>query len=84
MQEFKAFSVGGSPKLSAKFQNVKLRNSIDSLRNTLVPLDNSVDGRVIGVGVGGVVAVGANATVGTANNAADRFRQLMEPQPTLI
>ncbi|XP_037949810.1 rab GTPase-activating protein 1-like isoform X2 [Teleopsis dalmanni] len=38
-QEFKAFSVSGSPKLQAKFQSAKLRNSIDSLRNIVVPPD---------------------------------------------
>ncbi|KAH8365912.1 hypothetical protein KR093_007305 [Drosophila rubida] len=41
-QEYKAFafaSVGGSPKLPTKFQATKLRNSIDSLRNIVVPLE---------------------------------------------
>ncbi|KAH8257616.1 hypothetical protein KR038_012111 [Drosophila bunnanda] len=41
-QEYKTFafaSVGGSPKLPPKFQATKLRNSIDSLRNIVVPLD---------------------------------------------
>ncbi|XP_016987770.1 rab GTPase-activating protein 1-like [Drosophila rhopaloa] len=41
-QEYKTFafaSVGGSPKLPSKFQATKLRNSIDSLRNIVVPLD---------------------------------------------
>ncbi|XP_017863183.1 PREDICTED: rab GTPase-activating protein 1-like isoform X2 [Drosophila arizonae] len=43
-QEYKAFafaSVGGSPKLPTKFQATKLRNSIDSLRNIVVPLETS-------------------------------------------
>ncbi|XP_062129681.1 rab GTPase-activating protein 1-like isoform X1 [Drosophila sulfurigaster albostrigata] len=41
-QEYKTFafaSVGGSPKLPTKFQATKLRNSIDSLRNIVVPLE---------------------------------------------
>ncbi|XP_070135936.1 rab GTPase-activating protein 1-like isoform X2 [Drosophila bipectinata] len=41
-QEYKTFafaSVGGSPKLPSKFQATKLRNSIDSLRNIVVPLE---------------------------------------------
>ncbi|XP_016965761.1 rab GTPase-activating protein 1-like [Drosophila biarmipes] len=41
-QEYKTFafaSVGGSPKLPSKFQATKLRNSIDSLRNIVGPLD---------------------------------------------
>ncbi|XP_030567188.1 rab GTPase-activating protein 1-like [Drosophila novamexicana] len=41
-QEYKAFafaSVGGSPKLPTKFQATKLRNSIDSLRNIVGPLE---------------------------------------------
>ncbi|XP_013112093.1 rab GTPase-activating protein 1-like [Stomoxys calcitrans] len=40
-QEFKAFSVSSSPKLPSKFQTARLRNSIDSLRNIVVPLENS-------------------------------------------
>lgn len=42
LQEYKTFafaSVGGSPKLPNKFQATKLRNSIDSLRNIVGPLD---------------------------------------------
>ncbi|XP_068141975.1 rab GTPase-activating protein 1-like [Drosophila tropicalis] len=42
-QEYKTFSfassVGGSPKLPTKFQATKLRNSIDSLRNIVGPLE---------------------------------------------
>ncbi|XP_034659603.1 rab GTPase-activating protein 1-like isoform X2 [Drosophila subobscura] len=41
-QEYKTFafaSVGGSPKLPSKFQATKLRNSIDSLRNIVAPLE---------------------------------------------
>ncbi|XP_030371834.1 rab GTPase-activating protein 1-like [Scaptodrosophila lebanonensis] len=41
-QEYKTFafaSVGGSPKLPSKFQTAKLRNSIDSLRNIVGPLE---------------------------------------------
>ncbi|XP_034482314.1 rab GTPase-activating protein 1-like [Drosophila innubila] len=41
-QEYRTFafaSVGGSPKLPTKFQTTKLRNSIDSLRNIVVPLE---------------------------------------------
>uniref|UniRef100_A0A1A9Z3C5 Rab-GAP TBC domain-containing protein n=1 Tax=Glossina pallidipes TaxID=7398 RepID=A0A1A9Z3C5_GLOPL len=40
-QEFKAFSVSNSPKLQTKFQATRLRNSIDSLRNIVVPLEAS-------------------------------------------
>ncbi|XP_054731895.1 rab GTPase-activating protein 1-like isoform X1 [Anastrepha obliqua] len=69
-QEFKAFSVGGSPKLPAKLQTVKLRNSIDSLRNIVVPLENSA-GRAIGVG--------ASASVNVGVGVADHFRQHLQP-----
>lgn len=41
MQEFKAFSVTSSPKMPVKFQTARLRSSIDSLRNIVVPLENS-------------------------------------------
>ncbi|XP_050337133.1 rab GTPase-activating protein 1-like isoform X1 [Bactrocera neohumeralis] len=74
-QEFKAFSVGGSPKLPAKFQTVKLRNSIDSLRNIVVPLESSA-GRIVGIG--------ATATVDVGVGAADQFRQHLQPQSSLI
>ncbi|XP_065362492.1 rab GTPase-activating protein 1-like isoform X3 [Calliphora vicina] len=40
-QEFKAFSVTSSPKMPVKFQTARLRSSIDSLRNIVVPLENS-------------------------------------------
>ncbi|XP_018785766.1 PREDICTED: rab GTPase-activating protein 1-like isoform X3 [Bactrocera latifrons] len=74
-QEFKAFSVGGSPKLPAKFQTVKLRNSIDSLRNIVVPLESSA-GRIVGIGTAASVDVGVGA--------ADQFRQHLQPQSSLI
>ncbi|KAM7358945.1 GTPase activating protein and centrosome-associated isoform 2-T4 [Cochliomyia hominivorax] len=40
-QEFKAFSVTSSPKMPVKFQTARLRSSIDSLRNIVVPLENT-------------------------------------------
>ncbi|XP_017485227.1 PREDICTED: rab GTPase-activating protein 1-like isoform X2 [Rhagoletis zephyria] len=70
-QEFKAFSVGGSPKLPAKFQAAKLRNSIDSLRNIVVPLENSA---------ARVIAVGSGVSAGVDVRGADLFRQHLQSQ----